>query len=165
MFVGSTQCFNDEMSSLVFFFPPHPLLGCPSTAVSMTMKKASESLSRLWTIWETVQVGSHPFLPLSSLLPSFPSFSLISIVEIVIDIARPSAHNTADSEAPNSPAFVERMSHIPFVNSALRVYEQGKASSRVVKVCVSLSSFLSLKSPFLSLSPQKNFVTEIFFFE
>ena len=100
------------------------------------------------TSW--VPTPSSPLLP-----PSFPSFSLISIVEIVIDIARPSAHNTADSEAPNSPAFVERMSHIPFVNSALRVYEQGKASSRVVKVCVSLSSFLSLKSPFLFLSPPK----------
>ncbi len=32
------------------------------------------------------------------------------------------------------PEFVKRMSHLPLVNSALRVYEQGKASSRVVKV-------------------------------
>ncbi|PBK66781.1 Opi1-domain-containing protein [Armillaria solidipes] len=31
------------------------------------------------------------------------------------------------------PEFVKRMSHLPLVNSALRVYEQGKASSRVVK--------------------------------
>ncbi|KAK0497544.1 transcription factor Opi1-domain-containing protein [Armillaria luteobubalina] len=31
------------------------------------------------------------------------------------------------------PEFVKRMSHLPLVNSALRAYEQGKASSRVVK--------------------------------
>lgn len=33
----------------------------------------------------------------------------------------------------NSP-FVSRVSHLPLVNTALRAYEQGKASSRVVKV-------------------------------
>lgn len=32
--------------------------------------------------------------------------------------------------------FVSRMSSLPIVNTALRAYEQGKASSRVVKVCV-----------------------------
>ena len=35
----------------------------------------------------------------------------------------------------DSLAFVARMSHISFVNSALCVYEQGKASSPMVKVC------------------------------
>jgi len=34
----------------------------------------------------------------------------------------------------NSPDFVSRVSHFPLVGSALRAYEQGKASSRVVKV-------------------------------
>ncbi|KAG6830240.1 hypothetical protein H0H87_008797 [Tephrocybe sp. NHM501043] len=38
----------------------------------------------------------------------------------------------ADLPDTNSP-FVSRMSHIPLVNSALSLYEQGKASSRVVK--------------------------------
>jgi hypothetical protein len=52
--------------------------------------------------------------------------------------SRPS-YDSSSSDTNNtnaSPAFVERMSHIPFVNSALRVYEQGKASSRMVKVCL-----------------------------
>ena len=34
--------------------------------------------------------------------------------------------------------FVSRMSSLPIVNTALRAYEQSKASSRVVKVRVSL---------------------------
>lgn len=35
------------------------------------------------------------------------------------------------------PDFVSRVSNLPLVNTALRAYEQGKASSRVVKVCAS----------------------------
>lgn len=41
--------------------------------------------------------------------------------------------DTATATA-SPPAFVSRMSTFPLVGSALRVYEQGKASSRVVKV-------------------------------
>ena len=44
----------------------------------------------------------------------------------------------------DSPHFVSRMSTLPIVNTALRAYEQSKASSRVVKV--SLSDF-SLPCP------------------
>ena len=39
-----------------------------------------------------------------------------------------------DTATGNPPAFVSRMSTFPLVGSALQVYEQGKASSRVVKV-------------------------------
>ena len=70
------------------------------------------------------------------------SQSLLLSINLVVKtiyyhIARPSGHTSDLSSDTNnaSPAFVERMSHIPFVNSALRVYEQGKASSRMVKVC------------------------------
>jgi hypothetical protein len=40
------------------------------------------------------------------------------------------------SPAPDatSPDFVSRMTNLPLVGSALRAYEQGKASSRVMKV-------------------------------
>ena len=40
--------------------------------------------------------------------------------------------NTTDSDTINAPALVERVYHIPFVISALRVYEQGKASSSFI---------------------------------
>ena len=38
-----------------------------------------------------------------------------------------------DTATTSLPAFVSHMSTFPLVGSALRVYEQGKASSRVVK--------------------------------
>lgn len=40
----------------------------------------------------------------------------------------------ARHEDPTNEDFVSRVSHFPLVNSALRVYEHSKASSRVVKV-------------------------------
>lgn len=40
----------------------------------------------------------------------------------------------SDDIPPESPDFVSRVSGIPIVNSAIRAYEHGKASSRVVKV-------------------------------
>jgi len=43
----------------------------------------------------------------------------------------PSLPSPEDVDAPD---FVYRVSHLPIVTSALRVYSQGKASSRVVKV-------------------------------
>ncbi|KAG6895467.1 hypothetical protein C0992_001114 [Termitomyces sp. T32_za158] len=54
----------------------------------------------------------------------------------------------------NSP-FVSRMSHIPLVNSALRVYEQGKASSRVVKYGAEMveSSVKSISRPVIDRLP------------
>ena len=48
------------MNSLVFFFPPARM----SMVVSTTKMKAPESLSRLWTTWETV-----PLCPPPSILP------------------------------------------------------------------------------------------------
>ncbi|KAG6883799.1 hypothetical protein C0993_003670 [Termitomyces sp. T159_Od127] len=69
---------------------------------------------------------------------------------------RNSAHRTDRTSRLdiNSP-FVSRMSHIPLVNSALRVYEQGKASSRVVKYGAEMveSSVKSISRPVIDRLP------------
>jgi hypothetical protein len=60
-----------------------------------------------------------------------------SRTSLYISTSSPSSFQPRDPSldtATDSPAFVSRMSTFPFVDSALRVYEQGKASSRVVKV-------------------------------
>ncbi|KAJ3869908.1 transcription factor Opi1-domain-containing protein, partial [Lentinula novae-zelandiae] len=44
-----------------------------------------------------------------------------------------SISSISNHDAQLEPDFVSRMAHIPIVNGALRIYEQGKASSRVVK--------------------------------
>ncbi|KAF8961993.1 transcription factor Opi1-domain-containing protein [Flammula alnicola] len=62
---------------------------------------------------------------------------------------------TASEAASSPPAFVSRMSHFPLVNSALRVYEQGKASSRVVKYGAEMveSSVKSISRPVIDRLP------------
>ncbi|KAF8797355.1 Opi1-domain-containing protein [Phlegmacium glaucopus] len=66
----------------------------------------------------------------------------------------PSSDATAPV-TPNSPAFVARMSHLPFLNSAIRVYEQGKASSRMVKYGAEMveSSVKSISRPVINRLP------------
>lgn len=44
------------------------------------------------------------------------------------------ALDAANSASNSPPGLVSRMSHLPLVGSAIWAYEQGKASSRVVKV-------------------------------
>ncbi|KAJ3780474.1 transcription factor Opi1-domain-containing protein [Lentinula aff. detonsa] len=44
-----------------------------------------------------------------------------------------SSDGMSNNDAHLEPDFVSRMAHIPLVNGAIRMYEQGKASSRVVK--------------------------------
>ena len=46
----------------------------------------------------------------------------------------PAAPSSGPSDDVDAPDFVHRVSQLPIVTSALRVYSQGKASSRVVKV-------------------------------
>ncbi|KAJ2914031.1 hypothetical protein MD484_g6365, partial [Candolleomyces efflorescens] len=57
--------------------------------------------------------------------------------------------------SPSSPAFVSRMTSIPLLKSALTVYEQGKASSRVVKYGADLveSSVRTLSRPVIDRLP------------
>ncbi|KAH6887192.1 transcription factor Opi1-domain-containing protein [Coprinopsis sp. MPI-PUGE-AT-0042] len=70
----------------------------------------------------------------------------------------PSSPQRRDSQpdpSPNSPAFVSRMSSFPLVGSALRVYEHGKASSRVVKYGAAMveSSVKTLSRPVINRLP------------
>lgn len=63
------------------------------------------------------------------------------------------SRDSNDSYRPTDEAdLVERMSHLPLVGGALRAYEQGKASSRVVKVCVSPVFFWPIADCFLRIS-------------
>jgi len=66
---------------------------------------------------------------------SAPASGSASVSASGVVVAAPSNTNGGGG------GLVSRMSHFPLVGSALRVYEQGKASSRVVKVCY--CSFLS----------------------
>lgn len=43
-------------------------------------------------------------------------------------------HQEREDQEQIPPDFVNRVYHLPIVHSAFRAYEQGKASSRVVKV-------------------------------
>ncbi|RDB15952.1 Transcriptional repressor OPI1 [Hypsizygus marmoreus] len=60
----------------------------------------------------------------------------------------------ASTSDTNSP-FVSRVSHLPIVNSALRVYEHGKASSRVVKYGAEMveSSVKTISRPVIDRLP------------
>ncbi|KAG5651080.1 hypothetical protein H0H81_009968 [Sphagnurus paluster] len=69
------------------------------------------------------------------------------------DLHAASASSSSSSDS-NSP-FVSRMSHLPLLNSALRVYEQGKASSRVVKYGAEMmeSSVKTISRPVIDRLP------------
>ncbi|EGN95202.1 hypothetical protein SERLA73DRAFT_77210 [Serpula lacrymans var. lacrymans S7.3] len=58
-------------------------------------------------------------------------------------------------EDSNSPDFVSRVSHFPIVNTALRAYEHGKASSRVVKYGAEMmeSSVKTISRPVIERLP------------
>ncbi|KAI6044404.1 transcription factor Opi1-domain-containing protein [Pisolithus marmoratus] len=56
-----------------------------------------------------------------------------------------SATSSSSPQQDISPDFVSRVSNLPLVNTALRAYEQGKASSRVVKYGAEMMEF-SVKS-------------------
>ncbi|PPQ65689.1 hypothetical protein CVT24_012107 [Panaeolus cyanescens] len=70
-------------------------------------------------------------------------------------VSRESGPSEPSTTTSNSTAFVSRMSHLPFVNSALRVYEQGKASSRVVKYGAEMmeSSVKTISRPVIDRLP------------
>ncbi|KAG6819658.1 hypothetical protein H0H93_009787 [Arthromyces matolae] len=64
------------------------------------------------------------------------------------------AEASTSSSDSNSP-FVTRVSHLPLVNTALRAYEQGKASSRVVKYGAEMveSSVKTISKPVIDRLP------------
>lgn len=56
----------------------------------------------------------------------------------LLRIAAIASSSTTPIDDPDRPDFKTRVSHLPLVNTALRAYEQGKNSSRVVKVRTSI---------------------------
>jgi len=79
-----------------------------------------------------------------------PALSISSSATSPASTSLPSP-SLSTQEDINSPDFVSRVSHFPLVGSALRVYEQGKASSRVVKVSAH-PAFCVIPTDRLSLS-------------
>lgn len=63
-----------------------------------------------------------------------PALSIASSAPSTASTSLPSPSLSAHDDV-NSPDFVSRAPHFPLVGTALRAYEHGKASSRVVKVC------------------------------
>ncbi|KAI6014026.1 transcription factor Opi1-domain-containing protein [Pisolithus microcarpus] len=65
------------------------------------------------------------------------------------------ATSTSSPQQDVSPDFVSRVSNLPLVNTALRAYEQGKASSRVVKYGAEMmeSSVKSISRPVIERLP------------
>ncbi|KAF8625469.1 hypothetical protein AX15_005364 [Amanita polypyramis BW_CC] len=63
--------------------------------------------------------------------------------------------NAVSPQCPPSSSLVTRVSHLPLVNSVLRTYEQGKASSRVVKYGAEMmeSSVRSISRPVIDRLP------------
>ncbi|KAI0339364.1 Opi1-domain-containing protein [Trametopsis cervina] len=66
-----------------------------------------------------------------------------------------SSRSTSPSLPEDEPDFVSRMSTFPIVNTALRAYEQGKASSRVVKYGAEMmeSSVKTISRPVIDRLP------------
>jgi len=64
----------------------------------------------------------------------------------------PSSQEGSSDAASSTPGLVSRMSTLPLVGSAMWAYEQGKASSRVVKV---LSQFLDVELKLIFVSMEQ----------
>lgn len=129
----------------------------PST-LSMTMMKVFVSQSELWATCAMLRlvlivglVSPYPVLLIIHTLSPIPFSLAVRSPPPTVAMTSPPpsassarsptsptsstrAHPPQQSDNTGTPDFVSRVSHIPLVNSALRVYEQGKASSRVVKV-------------------------------
>ncbi|KAE9399920.1 hypothetical protein BT96DRAFT_939078 [Gymnopus androsaceus JB14] len=104
---------------------------------------AVQSLGRYekWKHWSRSRNQRTQFLLLTQSIgvaTSTPTPALSISASSIPATSVPSPTLSSPSALPNhevqvEPDFVSRMSHIPLVNGALRMYEQGKASSRVVK--------------------------------
>ncbi|TFK66239.1 Opi1-domain-containing protein [Pluteus cervinus] len=91
----------------------------------------------------SISSAASPRSPLSPVLRS-PTF---------VGPSSPDSRNSSDN--PSAPDFVSRVTHIPLVNSVLHVYEQGKASSRVVKYGAEImeSSVKTISRPVIDRIP------------
>ncbi|KDQ50152.1 hypothetical protein JAAARDRAFT_74366 [Jaapia argillacea MUCL 33604] len=93
-----------------------------------------------------------PALSIASTSPS-PSLASPSLSDVSTSLNAP-LDVGADVDV-NSPDFIKRMSHLPIVNTAMRAYEQSKASSRVVKYGAEMmeSSVKSISRPVIDRLP------------
>jgi len=135
---------------------------------SSTIKtRALGSPSKRWETCETADHNPQPQLPLvcTISLPPPPPYPRLCGCLSCLQESRSSPLNLEASSSTlppdsaddaNSVDFVARVSTIPLVNTALRAYEQTKASSKVVKVRFS-SSPLSTTSIFCSIPPRYAF--------
>ena len=78
-------------------------------------------------------------------VPLFRHYHILTLLPLASTATSPSSPPTSPPHDSVPPDFVSRVSSLPLVGTALRAYEQGKASSRVVKVRL----FLFSVSPFL----------------
>jgi len=83
-----------------------------------------------------------------------PALSIASSTSSTTSTSLPSP-SLSPLEDVNSPDFVSRVSHLPLVGTALRAYEQGKASSRVVKYGAEMmeSSVKTISRPVIDRLP------------
>jgi len=104
-------------------------------------RHAQQRLSSVYYFIIIIIQHTHIKLPISSCTP--PTSSYISTSSPSSSEPRDPPIDTATA---SPPAFVSHMSTFPLVGSALRVYEQRKASSRVVKsVFLILNFHLNVK--------------------
>ncbi|TFK24071.1 Opi1-domain-containing protein [Coprinopsis marcescibilis] len=86
---------------------------------------------------------------------SEPSASASAMYSPAHSPTSPKTRNSSTDPAVTSAAFVSRMTSLPLLGSALRVYEHGKASSRVVKYGAEMveSSVKTLSRPVIDRLP------------
>ncbi|TFK39596.1 transcription factor Opi1-domain-containing protein [Crucibulum laeve] len=128
----------------------------PTTATTASLDDQEESVRIAVRALGDMRnsTASRPTPPLSRL----PSNS--SALSPASPTSTASSSVTRDSDAsssatPTSVDFVSRMSRLPLVNSAVRAYEQGKASSRVVKYGAEMveSSVKTISRPVIDRLP------------
>ncbi|KAI0326995.1 Opi1-domain-containing protein [Cubamyces sp. BRFM 1775] len=124
----------------------------PTPALSVTSGISSPSLPSPSLIDEDLreeQLQQGPEGAIRRRLHAVPSSSSAAMAS--------SSSAGAQGEGSEEWKSLSRVSNIPLVNSALRAYEQSKASSRVVKVRRAISSF----SPYTPLSIQPSYGAEM----
>ncbi|KAK0203220.1 hypothetical protein DFS33DRAFT_970370 [Desarmillaria ectypa] len=132
--------------SLVFTCPGDKYDPPPSLPSPMATSDSLSSSSLLDDQDESVRIAvkalgdmrnGHPS-PRETQSATTPALSVASTSQPPTSLPSPTISSIGAEMYGNGgalePEFVKRMSHLPLVNSALRAYEQGKASSRVVKV-------------------------------
>ncbi|KAI0319966.1 transcription factor Opi1-domain-containing protein, partial [Amylostereum chailletii] len=117
-------------------------------SVRIAVRALGDMRNRALASHSTSSLGTTPALSIAS---SSTSPTIASPILTPEDIAAAAAIGVD----VDSPDFVSRVSHLPIVNSALRAYEQSKASSRVVKYGAEMmeSSMKTISRPVIDRLP------------